>query len=191
MKFASGGTTCSGCERVGKRIDLSNLDDVLPEPSTLQMIDHRNVVPVVAAAYVDGFPAAFRVVELITPYFPRGSVTDALLRGEKFLPSQAVAIVQAALRGQSELHEVYGIAHRDIKSGNILLADDDSVANVADLGLAGQFDEHGMVPALNNPTLYSPPGADLAWTAYTRQRLVSNWLRTPRVALRAIPLCLV
>ena len=104
-----------GCERVGKRIDLSNLDHVLPEPSTLQMIDHRNVVPVVAAAYVDGFPAAFRVVELITPYFPRGSVTDALLRGEKFLPSQAVAIVQAALRGLSELHEVYGIAHRDIK----------------------------------------------------------------------------
>lgn len=148
-----------GCHRVGKRMDVSGLEheEVLPEPATLQMIRHDNVVPVVAAARVDGYPAPMRVVELVTPYFPRGSVTDALLKGETFLPSEAVAVVQATLRGLAELHEVHGIAHRDMKSGNILLADDHTVAKVADLGLAGRFDQHGKVPAVNNPTLYSPP----------------------------------
>ncbi|OBG94769.1 protein kinase [Mycobacterium sp. E3251] len=145
------------CRRIGKRIDLSNLDDVLPEAATLQMIDHRNVVPVLAAASVDGYPQPMNVIEIVTPYYPRGSVTDALLARESIVPTDAVRIVQAALRGLGCVHEVHGIAHRDIKSGNILLADDGSIAKLADLGLAGVFDTNGTVPALDNPTLYTPP----------------------------------
>lgn len=147
------------CERVGKRIDISGIehDGALPEPSTLQMINHANVVPVLAAARVSGYYSPLKVVELITPYFPRGSITDALLRGETFTASEAVAIVQAALRGLGQMHEVHDIAHRDVKSGNILLADDASIAKIADLGLAGTFDASGEVPAVDNPTLYSPP----------------------------------
>jgi serine/threonine protein kinase len=147
-----------GCEQVGKRIDISSLeDDVLPEAQILMSIDHRNVVPIRTAALVDGYPSPMRVVEIVTPYYPRGSITDALLRGEHFTCRQAVAIVQAALRGLAELHEVHGIIHRDMKSGNILLTSDGSVARVADLGLAGRMDDHGEVLALNNPTLYTPP----------------------------------
>lgn len=148
-----------GCHRVGKRIDISGMehDEVLPEAATLQMIDHPNVLKVVAAATLDGYPKPMHVIELVTPYLRRGSITDALLRGERFTASQAVGVVQAALRGLAELHEVHGIAHRDIKSGNILLTEDHTVATVADLGLAGLFDDAGAVPALNNPTLYSPP----------------------------------
>lgn len=147
-----------GREQVGKRMDVSSMDtDVLPEAATLMSINHRNVVPINTAALVDGYRPPSRVVEIITPYYPRGSVTDALLRGETFTCSQAVAIAQAALRGLSELHEVHGIIHRDVKSGNVLLTDDGSVARVADLGLAGRMDDHGQVSALLNPTLYTPP----------------------------------
>ncbi|MBF4161027.1 protein kinase [Nocardioides sp. CBS4Y-1] len=147
-----------GCERVGKRIDMSAMegDDVLPEPATLQSIRHNNVVPVVAAAEVSGYPQPMRVVEVITPYFERGSITDALLRGEKFTARTAVAITQATLRGLSEVHEVHGICHRDVKSGNVLLCPD-HVARLADLGLCGRFDDNGEVLALKNPTLYSSP----------------------------------
>jgi serine/threonine protein kinase len=145
------------CQRVGKRIDLSTLDDVLPESETLQMIDHSNVVPILTAPMVEGYPEPMRIIEIVTPYFPRGSITDALLRGDRIAPTEAVRIVQAALRGLGCLHEVHGIAHRDIKSGNILLADDSSLAKVADLGLAGVFSVDGTVPAVENPTLYSPP----------------------------------
>jgi serine/threonine protein kinase len=149
-----------GCERVGKRMDLSGLeqDGVLPEPTTLQAIKHDNIVPVVTAAYVDGdYPSPMKVIELVTPFFSRGSITDALLRGETFSVTQAVAITQAALRGLREMHEVHRILHRDVKSGNILLADDHSLAKIADLGLAGRLDSEGQVKAVNNPTLYSPP----------------------------------
>ncbi len=155
------------CHRVGKRIDLSKVsvdDDVLPEPATLQSIDHINVVPVIAAARVGGFPQPMQVVELVTPYYPRGSVTDALRRGETFTASQAVVTTQAVLRGLGVLHERYGICHRDMKSGNVLLASDRTIAKVADLGLAGKFDTSGQVPAVQNPTLYSPSeilGVDL------------------------------
>ena len=147
------------CDRVGKRIDTSSASagDVLPEPATLQSIRHRNVVPVLAAALVEGYPPPLRVVEIVTPYYPRGSITDALIRGDRFAPSEAVAVVQAALRGLSEIHERHSICHRDIKSGNILLPDDVTVAKIADLGLTGSFSPAGTVPALNNPTLYSPP----------------------------------
>lgn len=146
------------CRRVGKRIELSQIegDDALPEAATLQLIRHNNVVPVLAAAEVGGYPPPLRVVEIITPYFERGSITDALLRGELFTASEAVAVTQAALRGLAQLHEVHGIAHRDMKSGNVLLCPDHR-AKVADLGLAGRFDAMGAVIALNNPTLYSPP----------------------------------
>lgn len=151
-----------GCHRVGKRIDLSCLDDVLPEPAVLQMVNHKNVVRVVMAPVIDDkvlYPDPMRVIELVTPYFESGSITDALLRGEYFSPTRAVQIVQAVLSGMSYLHDVCSIAHRDMKSGNVLLADSDdpSVAKICDLGLAGLFDETRSVPALNNPTLYSPP----------------------------------
>jgi serine/threonine protein kinase len=146
------------CERVGKRIELSQIegDDALPEAATLQSIRHPNVVPVLGAAEVAGYPAPMRVIELITPFLERGSITDALLRGEQFSATEAVSITQAVLRGLAEIHEVHGICHRDMKSGNVLLCPDHR-AKVADLGLAGRFDESGAVVALNNPTLYSPP----------------------------------
>ncbi|MFJ5871809.1 protein kinase [Dietzia maris] len=162
------------CKRVGKRYDTSCLDDVLPEPAALEMLKHDNIVPVIAAAEINDtrlYPPPMRVVELVTPYFPRGSITDALLRGEQFIPTESIVICQAILQGLAFLHDVHNVAHRDIKSGNILLCEpyDAAKAKVCDLGLAGIFDESGLVPALNNPTLYSPPefenGANLQRTS--------------------------
>lgn len=147
-----------GREQVGKRMDISAMDaDTLPEAATLMSIRHRNVVPINTAAVVSGFPSPMRVVEIVTPYYPRGSVTDALLQGERFTCSEAVAVTQAALRGLSELHEVHGILHRDVKSGNVLLTDDGSTARIADLGLAAKLDQHGTASSAPNPTIYTPP----------------------------------
>jgi len=144
------------CYRVGKRVDLSSVDGVLPEPATLQKIKHDNVVEVLAAPAVEGLIAPLRAIEIITPYYPRGSVTDAFLRGERFSATESVRIVQAGLRGLGHLHEVHRILHRDIKSPNLLL-DDIHMAKVADLGCAGALAADGTVEALDIPTLYSPP----------------------------------
>jgi eukaryotic-like serine/threonine-protein kinase len=148
-----------GAERVGKLIDISGLehDGSLPEPATLETIRHPNVVPVIAAARRVDYRPPLNVVELITPYYPRGSITDALLDGIRFTLSEARAIAQAALRGIAELHDVLNILHRDIKSGNILLVEDSAKAKVADLGLAAKMREDGTTSTAKNPTIYSPP----------------------------------
>jgi serine/threonine protein kinase len=98
-----------------------------------------------------------QVIEVITPYYPRGSITDALLRGDTFCGQTAVTIVRAALLGLRELHVTHRILHRDIKSGNILLTEPPTYAIVADLGVAGRMDAAGEARAVRNPTLYSPP----------------------------------
>jgi serine/threonine protein kinase len=115
------------------------------------------VVPVLAAAEVTGYPPGMRVVEIVMPYYPRGSVTDALLRGERFSPLGAVGLAQAGLRGLSELHERHSVLHRDLKSSNMLLTDDAHRLLVGDLGLAGRMASDGTVAAVDNPQLYSPP----------------------------------
>lgn len=144
--------------RVAKRLDRSMLDaTVLPEASTLQAINHPNVVKVTSAARVDGYDPTMDVIEIHTPYYPRGSITDALLRGESFVGPTSLAIMQTALRGLRELHMTHKVLHRDIKSGNILLDGPPVYALVADIGVAGRMDQGGITPAVNNPTLYSPP----------------------------------
>lgn len=148
------------CEVVGKRIDLSMVDEkTLPEASTLKSIEHPNVVTIRSASHVDGYVSdpTMRIIEIVTDHYPRGSITDALLREETFPGYEAVAIVRNALSGLRELHTKHRICHRDIKSGNILLTDPPVYALIADLGVAGIIDEHGEVEAVNNPTLYSPP----------------------------------
>lgn len=149
----------TGGEFCGKRLDISTIDQegVLLEPALLQQVKHDNVVPVVAAAVVDGYPKPMRVVEIVMPYYRRGSLTDALLRGERFSVSSACLHAQAALRGLGEIHEQHGVLHRDVKSSNLLLTDDAHRLKVGDLGLAGKMDAAGTCPALDNPQLYSPP----------------------------------
>ncbi|MFJ2470769.1 protein kinase [Glutamicibacter sp. NPDC087583] len=175
------------CDVVGKRLDLSMVDEkTLPEASTLKSISHPNVVTVRSASHVDGYvnDPTMRIIEIVTDYYPRGSITDALLKGEFFSGNEAVAIVRNALSGLRELHTKHGICHRDVKSGNILLTDPPVHSLIADLGVAGLFDEKGEVEAVNNPTLYSPPellttgvltaGSDLYSMALVLRELVGG-----------------
>lgn len=146
------------CERVGKRVDLTMVDSkTLPEASTLQSISHANIVPIVTAAEVAGYDPSMKVIEIVTPFYPRGSITDALLRGHQFGGQEAITIIRSALLGLRELHVRHAICHRDVKSGNIFLTDPPIHAVIADIGVAGKLDGAGTVATANNPTLYSPP----------------------------------
>ncbi|MCP3759100.1 hypothetical protein [Streptomyces sp. TBY4] len=73
---------------VGKRVDISEFQDVggLIEPGLMEMIKHPNIVDVRAVASVLGYPQPMHVVEILMPFFERGSITDALERGETFAP---------------------------------------------------------------------------------------------------------
>ncbi|MEU0925731.1 serine/threonine-protein kinase [Streptomyces malaysiensis] len=144
---------------VGKRIDLSEVQDGadLVEPRVMEMIDHPNVAKVRAVATVAGFPAPMRVVEMIMPYYERGSISDALEGGMRFTAAQSLRIIQAALQGLAEMHERYGILHRDVKSPNLFLTGDAQTVKIGDLGLAGAMDSSGTAPCVYAPHLYAPP----------------------------------
>ena len=144
---------------VGKRVDLSEIQDDadLIEPRIMEMLKHPNIVDVRAVANVPGFPAPMRVVEVLMPYFERGSITDALESGETFTPTQALQITQAALQGLSEMHERHRILHRDIKSPNLFLTGDSDFIKIGDLGVAGAMDDTGKAPCVPVAHPWAPP----------------------------------
>ncbi len=144
---------------VGKRLDLSELQDSsdLIEPRVMEMIKHPNIVDVRAVAIVPGWPSPMRVVEVLMPYFEKGSITDALENGETFTPTQALQITQAALQGLTEMHERHRVLHRDIKSPNLFLTGDSDLVKIGDLGVAGAMDEAGMAPCVQVAHPWAPP----------------------------------
>jgi serine/threonine protein kinase len=147
----------TGALQVGKRISTLGLEETVAvrEATLLKQIDHPNLADVSDVTRVEGYDVALGVIELIMPYYERGSVFDCFERGERFSTAEAVEVTSMALCGLAELHEVHGIVHRDIKSPNILLAENGR-ALVGDLGVAMPLDD-GQVAALDSPRLWTPP----------------------------------
>jgi len=144
-----------------KRVDTLGLDGsmMVREAKWLSRIRHDHLVPVQSVAVVTGYPSPMKVIEMVMPYYERGSIADALARGDRFSVAQARDHVLAALRGVGELHEVEHVLHRDLKSPNVLLTGDAQLACVGDLGVAAPMDEDGSAEAYANAQLYSPPEA--------------------------------
>uniref|UniRef100_A0A2N9EIX5 non-specific serine/threonine protein kinase n=1 Tax=Fagus sylvatica TaxID=28930 RepID=A0A2N9EIX5_FAGSY len=127
-----------------KKLDSSKQPDqeFLSQVSMVSRLKHENVVELVGYC-VDG---SLRV--LAYEYAPNGSLHD-ILHGRKGVKgaqpgpvlswAQRVKIAVGAARGLEYLHEKARphIIHRDIKSSNILLFDDD-VAKIADFDLSNQ-----------------------------------------------------
>jgi eukaryotic-like serine/threonine-protein kinase len=148
----------TGKLQVGKRIDTLGLEDAVAfrEGTLLTTIRHPNLVPVLDVVDVSGYPAPMKTIELIMPYYERGSVFDAFERGERFSVGEARSLVGAALLGLAELHDVQRILHRDLKSPNVFL-DDDGALRVGDLGVAVPMTPDGTAEAYLEAQLYSPP----------------------------------
>ncbi|MBW0017068.1 MAG: protein kinase [Mycobacterium sp.] len=105
--------------------------------------------------YVVGFRESGRVGAawfFTTEYCAGGSMEDLLQRDGLLRPDRAVPLVVQALEGLAYAHTAplpngsFGLVHRDIKPGNILLArhGPDLVAKVADFGLSKAFDRAGL-----------------------------------------------
>jgi len=148
----------TGALQVGKRLSTLGLEQTVAvrEATLLKLINHPHVCKVEDVARVSGYDSSLDVIELIMPYYERGSLFDCFERGERFSVGEAVRLASEALLGVAELHEVRGIIHRDLKSPNILLSDDGH-ALVGDLGVALPVEEDGRVDALDSPRLWAPP----------------------------------
>jgi serine/threonine-protein kinase len=109
-------------------------DRFIGEARTLAGLSHPNVVAVHDAGEHEGVP--FIVMELVD-----GRPLSRVLR-ERDLPMESLlALLEKAARGAAAAHE-RGIAHRDLKPGNILVAASGE-PKVADFGLARAVESAG------------------------------------------------
>jgi len=106
------------------------------------LLRHSNLLGFIAAD-IKG-TGGWTQMLLITDYHQHGSLYDYLCSHE-LDPDAAVRLASSAIQGLSHLHtEIFGtkgkpaIAHRDVKSKNILVKNDGSAA-IADFGLAVRF----------------------------------------------------
>jgi eukaryotic-like serine/threonine-protein kinase len=150
----------TGVLQIGKRIGAFGLEEatVFREAQLLQSIRHDNVVPVYDVAVVDdpSDKSGMKVIEMIMPYYPRGSVLDALVDGATFSVGAAVQLVRDLLTGLSVLHDRHGLLHRDMKSPNVFLDDRDR-ARVGDLGASVPMRPDGTAEALASQQIYTAP----------------------------------
>lgn len=127
------------------------------EALLLRDIDHPNVARVFDVAEVAG-SGPFVDYEIVMPYYPRGSVYDAMSRrGERFRVGAARDMAVAALRGLVHLHDEMQILHRDVKPGNLFLCDDGSIVKVGDLGESVRMDQDRSGEPLAVPQFWSDP----------------------------------
>jgi serine/threonine protein kinase len=146
---------------VGKRVGTIGLEStfVVREATLLQQIRHDNLVPVFDVVRVTGLgvPPPMQVLEIVMPFYERGSVCDAFSRGHRFTLVEARDLALAALRGLSELHD-RRILHRDVKTPNLLLTGDTTRVKLGDLGVAVPMDRDGTADVLaHSPQLWTAP----------------------------------
>jgi eukaryotic-like serine/threonine-protein kinase len=146
--------------QIGKRYSPLGLESTVAvnEGQLLKRIRHQNVVPVEDVVMPSGYSPILATVELIMPYYERGSLTDAFERGERFTVGQAIKMMSGALLGLAEIHECFQVLHRDGKSPNLFISDEERLL-VGDLGTAISMDENGGGEALPFVQLYSAPEA--------------------------------
>jgi eukaryotic-like serine/threonine-protein kinase len=154
----------TGAIQVGKRVSWVGRDEravVLREAELLQKIRHPNIVPVVDVAVVEGEPdgdPAVHVIEMIMPFYPKGSIYDSLVGGYRHSVGEAVKLAREALSGLGELHEAHRLLHRDIKSTNVFIDNDDR-ALLGDFGQVVPMDDAGTAEHFRGNQIYSPPEA--------------------------------
>lgn len=110
------------------------------EESILRKLNHENIVRMIAS---ESYTTESGAVEtwMFLEFCPYGSLCDFLDRYKICGPQQAMQIILSIIRGLSYLHEDYTtgykppIAHRDIKSKNILMRTPE-ICCLADFGHA-------------------------------------------------------
>lgn len=150
----------TGTHQVGKRVSLLGRENTMlvQEAVLLRTIKHDNVAEVYDVVEPVGSDPLLALYEIMMPYYPQGSIYDALSkRGEQFSIGAARDITVAALRGLEHLHGERRILHRDIKPGNLFLTGDRHLVKIGDLGEAVSMDDADSAEPLITPRFWTPP----------------------------------
>src|SRR5690606_31620296 len=98
----------------------------LQHPAVVRLYDFTETT-------VDGIPVAYLVME----YVPGVSLLNLLTDSGQLTPERTLTLLASAADGLHAAHQ-RGIVHRDVKPGNILVAEDDT-AKIVDFGISQSF----------------------------------------------------
>ena len=105
----------------------------LRESELAASLDHPNVIPIFDAGETDG------ILYIAMRYVEGQDLRQLIQQEGKLAPEQALRILQPVAEALDYAH-THGLVHRDVKPGNILLADDGPVY-LSDFGLTRRVDE--------------------------------------------------
>jgi len=147
---------------LGRRVVVKVLDPELApglsaerfarELKLLASLQHPNIVPIISAGVVGGFPY------YTMPFVEGMSLKDLLLKEGRLEIASATSLLRDIARALAYAHE-RGVIHRDIKPGNVLVSH--GAAVVADFGIAKAVRAAGS----EDPTL-TETGTSLGTPAY-------------------------
>jgi eukaryotic-like serine/threonine-protein kinase len=144
---------------------LDMRERIMREARALGGLSHPNVITVFDVVDVDGAPVV--VMELV----PSRNLADLISQQGALNPQQAAVVGYATAGGLRAAHRA-GITHRDVKPGNVLIADDGRV-KLTDFGIARNVADAPMTSVglvLGSPAYIAPevaagqavtPAADL------------------------------
>eukprot|EP01129_Flabellula_baltica_P015700 TRINITY_DN8093_c0_g1_i1.p1 TRINITY_DN8093_c0_g1~~TRINITY_DN8093_c0_g1_i1.p1 ORF type:complete len:277 (-),score=53.38 TRINITY_DN8093_c0_g1_i1:166-996(-) len=142
-----------GVDIIAKRMDLSQLEDVFyHEIDVMQKLDHPNIVKFIHQKRVgySGYIYMERVHGInLYDYVNRTG------RGDGIPLAQALDIFSQMVHAVEHMHAV-GISHHDIKTENIVVTQNGSIAKLIDFGLALYYSKENIVSPGGSP-LYSSP----------------------------------
>lgn len=147
-----------GQQCIQKTISILGLEDSIAyrEPRLLHDISHPHIVPVYEAQFDPDFSYA---ITFVMPFYPGGSVLDALEDDYRFSIYQALDIVCHVLDALGFVHHVKSALHRDLKPANVFLDEELLTAYLGDFGSAAYMQTDGTAEGKVCTPLYTPPEA--------------------------------
>lgn len=124
------------------------------EPWLLKQFEHPHITQVFEAQFD---PDNENLVVMIMPVYGGGSVAGALVDGHRFSLHESMAIVRNGLDALEYAHTRHGVAHRDVKPGNLLMNEGRDEGFLADFGAAAQFETDGKAPWVVGTYEYMAP----------------------------------
>jgi serine/threonine protein kinase len=142
------------------------------EAEAIARLQHPNVIQVYDVAEHNG------LVYMALEYCPGGSL-DRKLGGRPMPAAEAAVLTEALARGIHAAHQK-GVVHRDLKPGNVLLADD-GTPKITDFGLVKRLDAPGQTAqgvVVGTPSYMAPEQANGLTTTIGPLVDVYSWGRS-------------
>ena len=98
-----------------------------------------------------------KLITFVMPFYPGGSLSEALASDEMFPHTKALAIADGLFQALHYLHSDRRILHRDIKPANIFLDETLARSYLGDLGSAAKMDSDESADPPGGTRLYRAP----------------------------------